>query len=148
MGRRHWHSWLSTACVAVMVACAGCSGDDLPRQPVTGFVTIDGEPLSSAAISFYPNLLKDPNQRVIGGAMIERGYFSIPRREGLVPGRYDVSINAGKSHQKNRQIRKEPGNDQAIEKERIPAKYNAKTQLSVEITSAAIKEITFHLTSD
>jgi hypothetical protein len=149
MGRRHWLSRLTTAGVTVMLfAGVGCSVDDLPRQPISGFVTLDSQPLASGAISFYPNLLKNPDYPVIGGAMIERGYFSIPRREGLVPGRYEVSINSGESHQRNRQIRREPGNDQAIDKERMPAKYNAKSQLVVEIKDAAIKEITFHLTSN
>ena len=149
MGRRHWLSRLTTAGVTVMLfAGVGCSVDDLPRQPISGFVTLDGQPLSSGVMSFFPNLLKNPDYPVIGGAMIERGYFSIPRREGLVLGSYNVAINSGELHNRYRKTRKEPGNDQAIEKERIPAKYNANTQLAIEIKDAAIKEITFRLTSD
>jgi hypothetical protein len=148
MSRRNWRSWLCAACVAVLFAGDGCSGDGLPRQPVSGFVTLDGQPLASGAISFFPNLLKDPLYPVAAGAMIDRGYFSIPRGEGLVPGRYDVTINSAATRGKRRQNRREPGNDRAVEKERIPAKYNSKSQMAIEIKDAAIKEITFRLVSD
>ena len=148
MSRRKWRSWLCAACVAVLFAGDGCSGDGLPRQPVSGFVTLDGQPLASGAITFYPKLLKDPDNPVAAGAMIDRGYFSIPRGEGLVPGRYDVTINSAATRGKRRQNRREPGNDRAVEKERIPAKYNSKSQMAIEIKDAAIKEITFRLVSD
>jgi hypothetical protein len=148
MSRRYRRSWLCAACVAVLFAGDGCSGDGLPRQPVSGFVTLDGQPLSSGAISFYPNLLKDPDYPVVAGAMIDRGYFSIPRGKGLVPGRYEVTINSAATRAKRRQNRREPGNDAAVGKERIPAKYNSKSQMAIEIKDAAIKEINFRLVSD
>jgi hypothetical protein len=148
MSRRNWRSWLIAACVAVLFAGDGCSGDGLPRQPVSGFVTLDGQPLASGAISFFPHLLKDPDYPVGAGAMIDRGYFSIPRGEGLVPGRYEVTINSAATRAKRRQNRSEPGNDRAVGKERIPEKYNSKSRMAIEIKDAAIKEITFRLVSD
>jgi hypothetical protein len=147
MSRRYWRSWLCAASVAVLFAGDGCSGDGLPRQPVSGFVTLDGQPVSSGAISFYPSLVKDPDSYVSAGAMIDRGYFSIPRSAGLVPGRYEVMIHSA-TRAKRRQKRREPGNDQAVGKERIPAKYNSKSQMAIEIKDAAIKEINFRLVSD
>jgi hypothetical protein len=149
MSHPHWRSWLCATCVAMLFASEGCSGDGLPRQPIAGFVTLDGQPLSSGAISFYPSSLKDPNYPVSGGAMIKRGYFSIPRWQGLVPGRYEVTINSADAlKRRSRVLRGEPGNDEAVEKEHVPAKYNAKSQMAIEIKDAAIKEITFRLTSD
>jgi hypothetical protein len=148
MSRRNWRSWLCAACVAVLFAGDGCSGDGLPRQPVSGFVTLDGQPLSSGAITFFPDLLRDPDYPVAAGAMIDRGYFSIPRGQGLVPGRYVVAINSAATRAKRRKNQREPGNDQAVEKERVPAKYNSESQMAIEIKDAAIKEITFRLVSD
>ncbi len=148
MSRRHRRSRLCAAYAVVMFVGAGCSGDDLPRQPVSGFVTLDGKPLSSGAISFYPDTLEDRKFPVVAGAMIKDGNFSVPRALGLVPGRYEVAINAAWSYQGLRANDRKPGNDNAVEKEHIPAKYNARTQLAIDIKAAAIKEITFQLKSE
>jgi hypothetical protein len=149
MSRQHWRSALFLVCVGVIFAGAGCSGDGLPRQPVSGFVTLGGQPLSSGAITLYPEILDDPEMiRIMGGAMIKDGYFSIPRSQGLVPGRYDIAINSASMRQRRRRRDREPGNDQAVEKERIPAKYNTQTHLAIDIKNAAIKEVIFHLESD
>jgi hypothetical protein len=147
MSRRYWRSALSAVCVAIIFAGEGCSDDDLPRQPVSGFVTLDGEPLSSGAISFYPDVFESSNF-VVGGAMIKEGYFTIPRTHGLVPGGYDVAIHSAHLRQSRRGRDRAPGTDRAVEKERIPAKYNTQTHLAVAIKDAAIKEITFNLKSD
>ena len=148
MSRRHRRSRLCAAYAVVMFVGAGCSGDDLPRQPVSGFVTLDGQPLSSGAISFYPDTLEDRKLPCSGGSDDQGRLFLDPARAGLVPGRYEVAINAAWSYQRRRAHEREPGNDQAVEKEQIPAKYNAKTQLAIDIKDAAIKEITFHLESE
>jgi hypothetical protein len=132
-----------------MFAGEGCSNDDLPRQPVAGFVTLDGQALSSGAISFYPDILEDPNFLPEStGAMIKDGYFSIPRTFGLVPGRYEVAINAAQPREKRSGRDREPGNDPVLKNDRIPAKYNSQTRLVVDIKNAAIKNITFHLESE
>ena len=81
--------------------------------------------------------------------MIKDGHFSIPRTYGLVPGRYDIAINAARSsHQGHQPGVSDPANDQRVQKDLIPPKYNAETRLAIDIKDAAIKEITFHLESE
>ena len=38
-----------------LAGCSGSSGDDLPREAVSGTVTLDGAPLPSGSISFSPD---------------------------------------------------------------------------------------------
>ena len=53
--RRHpWRLCLFTLVFAsgpMMTGCSG-SGDELPREPVSGVVSIDGEPLANGTIQF------------------------------------------------------------------------------------------------
>src|SRR6187397_3012218 len=70
----------------------GCGGGDgLPRQEVSGQVTLDGQPLADGSIQFQPGETGGGPQ-VSGGALIERGSYRIGRNEGLVPGPYKVMI--------------------------------------------------------
>jgi hypothetical protein len=118
-------------------AGAGCSasGDNLPREPVAGSVTLDGQALASGTIQFTP---ENQATGVGGGATIQNGQFSIPRETGLVPGSYRVAIySAGAAGERTkgqapegRQIAKAgPAH------ESIPAKYNAQSELKAEIKS-------------
>ena len=74
--------------LGLAVGCSG-SGDDLPREPVSGTVTLDNQPLASGSISFIP-----VSGSGGGGGAITDGKFSIAREGGLVPGSYTVAIYA------------------------------------------------------
>ena len=72
----------------------GCSPskDDLPREPVAGKVTMDGQPLLEGVIQFYPK--ENATASSVGAnAEIKDGAFSIAREDGLVPGSYKVAIS-------------------------------------------------------
>src|SRR5262249_36161251 len=71
---------------------AGRSADNVPREAVSGSVSIDGNPLKSGAITFVPNGPDIPSQ---GGTPVVDGKYSIPRAQGLVPGKYKVVISSG-----------------------------------------------------
>jgi hypothetical protein len=130
-----WRSRRAWRLIACMLAAAGCSadvGDGLPREYVAGVVTLDGQPLAEGLIHFRPET-KGPTE---GGSMIKDGSFTIEQQAGLVPGTYNVYINASEK-------RADPGkSSEGVEpagrvgrapKELVPAKYNSKTTLSVEI---------------
>ena len=54
--RRHpWRFFLPLLFVAVGAAAAGCSrsSDELPREAVSGTVTLDGQPLANGTISSH-----------------------------------------------------------------------------------------------
>jgi hypothetical protein len=147
MSRRHWRPVLYAVCLAGMAFAAnGCSDDDIPRQPVSGYVTLDGQPLANGVIVFYPGIENRANN-VVGGTIVKNGYFSLPRSEGLPPGRYEVAINSANAYKRSRREERKPGNEGAAEKEPIPAKYNDHTTLAIHIKDTAIKEMTFQLDS-
>src|SRR5262247_4174540 len=76
------------ACFGWALLLAGCMGDPLGREAVSGTVIFQGQPLDQGRIHFVPET-KGPTE---SGATIENGKFQIPRDSGLVPGRYKVSV--------------------------------------------------------
>jgi hypothetical protein len=137
----------SSLALALGLMTFGCSRskDDLPREPVAGTVTMDGQPLPEAVIQFYPT----GDAKTTGAnAQIKDGQFSIPREDGLVPGTYKVSIShaelqaalfKGKKSDSPRSKRLGP--------ELIPARYNSKSELTAEIKPGGTEDLKFELTS-
>src|SRR6516165_2617663 len=84
--------------LAILIACAGCgaAGDGLPRQPIWGTVTLDGQPLAKGFITFTPAA----GQATQSGGVITGGKFSVPREQGPVPGKYSVSISSARAEAK------------------------------------------------
>jgi hypothetical protein len=141
---------------AVGLAAAGCSGsgDELPREPVSGKVTLDGQALADGAIQFMPATSATGEKTAVaqpGGATIKNGQFSIPRETGLVPGSYNVAINAAERGAEQTKPAG-PGTGQKgakgrVPNELIPAKYNAQTVLTVEIKKGGASDLKFDLQS-
>jgi hypothetical protein len=113
-----------------LVVWGGCNepDDDLPREAVSGTVTLDGQPLEKGMIQLIPAGGRGQTQ---AGAPIERGSYSIPQREGPVPGRYTVVITAAEGS--STAPAGAPGKEVPIPKELIPAKYNTKSTLALEV---------------
>jgi hypothetical protein len=129
-----------TACGLFLLA-GGC-GDSSGRQAVSGTVYFKGQVLDQGRIHFAP-VEPGPTE---SGATIENGRYQIPRDNGLVPGKYKVSIFS--YDQKGAKVQSEeipgdPGNTQF--KERIPAKYNVKTTLTAEVTAGGSNTFDFKL---
>src|SRR5438270_8937909 len=74
---------METAAAVQLVGCAGAE-DDLPREAVSGTVKLNGEPLKQGRIQFQGT--------APGSSGIVDGNYSIPKAEGLVPGKYQVLI--------------------------------------------------------
>ena len=49
-----FHYALATFAAVTVGVMTGCGGDQLPIVPVTGTVTLDGQPLSRALVEFQP----------------------------------------------------------------------------------------------
>src|SRR5262245_35718299 len=81
---------LATPILVALAIASGCSDDPLGRRAVSGTVKFDGAPLQAGNISFQPT----EGQPTYGGATITDGKFSLPRDQGLVNGKYQVSINS------------------------------------------------------
>jgi len=79
--------------VLAAALAAGCSSDSGGRREVTGAVKLVGEPIQDGTIEFKP--LEKENQDTKGGAQIVKGEYKIPKKQGLKPGKYLVSISSG-----------------------------------------------------
>ncbi|MFO0957991.1 MAG: hypothetical protein U0800_11275 [Isosphaeraceae bacterium] len=120
--------WIVPACALAFLGCGG-SGDNLPRQAVSGTVTYDGQPIKEGRINFTPS---DPNMKdpVFGGSPIKDGKYSIAKDVGLVPGKYNVSISASSGDKAGDDA---PGSSKGLPKEMLPAKYNVKSTLTADV---------------
>jgi hypothetical protein len=106
----------------------GCGGDPLGRQALSGTVTVDGVPLKQGNLSLQPT----EQQPTSSGAMIVEGKYTIAREQGLVPGKYLVSINApvpGTGGEADEM----PGMPPKPAKELIPAKWNIESEQFIEV---------------
>jgi hypothetical protein len=82
-----------TSLLILAAALAGCGGEDnpWPRAAVSGQVTLDGQPLASGTITFFPSgATKGP---AAGGEIID-GKFSIPAHEGPVVGTNRIEVRS------------------------------------------------------
>ncbi len=154
-------AWPGIVAVIAAMVTAGCGGsDDLPRQPISGKVSFDGEPLTKAWIQFRP---VDGGGNTTSAAMIEAGSYSIPRSQGLVPGTYRVAITKleepasgdtktepapQRSATAKSQRQKKAGvGSFGFAKQLIPAQYNLKSKLEAKVQEGQTNAFDFTLTS-
>ncbi len=72
---------------------SGC-GDSIGLVPVSGIVTINGEPFPGASISFTPSASNDPATSGIDATGPEGNYRIMYRgKTGLAPGKYSVLVS-------------------------------------------------------
>jgi hypothetical protein len=69
----------------------GCGGSEqLPLAPVTGKVTVDGQPLQEGRLLFRPATGRAGRGRVENGVIVEASTYGV--NDGLVVGRHKVAI--------------------------------------------------------
>jgi len=118
----------AVALSVALVAFGGCSSGkpNVPFGTVHGRVTLDGEPLSNAAVMFEPE-----NGRPSYGVTSDKGEYSLVYRGkpwGAIVGRHKVRITT------EALISESPDAAAAtIRKELLPAKYHTQTTLTAEV---------------
>jgi hypothetical protein len=125
---------------------AGCGEDELPREAVSGTVTLDGQPLKSGMIQFQPT---SAGEATAGGAAIVDGKYSVPKAQGLVPGKYQVMITGvtGPPEAPKEQLPGDAPRPVLPAKELIPDRYNAKTELTAQVNTGGPNTFPFELSS-
>jgi hypothetical protein len=148
VGRNRWRSWSRLLLAIAGLTVPGCwgSGDDAPRESVSGTVTFDGKPLVSGAIRFFPSPNNPTGFAIPGGDTIKNGKFAISREAGLVPGNYRVSINSSGMVGEPRK-NDPPGRAPKMPKEMIPLKYNAQSILTADVPKGGLSDLRFDLKS-
>jgi hypothetical protein len=127
-------------CLVLCPALGGCGGavDDLPRQKISGAVTLDGQPLELGVIQFRPT---SAQETVPAGAEIKGGKFTIPRDQGLTPGNYRVIINSSGPRKALTQAETTGEKAPKLMPDLIPEQYNNKSTLTAKVE--ADKDNTF-----
>jgi hypothetical protein len=127
-----------------LVVTAGCDGggdyEGAERAPVSGTVTLDGNPVPWGTINFQP----ESQSGRMSFAPIEDGAYSIPEERGPNLGQYKVRIDgyaekpAGAAEEEETEVEEEDaedGDEVSAGPNIVPAKYNLQTTLQVEIVS-------------
>jgi len=137
-----------------MLACfsVGCGGatNPLGRQAVSGEVTLDGKPVPTGTIRFEPFDAK--GKVTASGAMINAGRYSLSQTDGLPPGKYTVSISSHGGPAKP--LPTDPNEamnaaaKEEVPTETIPERYNASTELVIEITKESKGPVDFKLVTE
>lgn len=119
---------------------SGCGSSGNGYQAVTGTVKFQGQPIQEGAIQFCTDS-KPPI--VHGGAMIRDGKYQLPRDHGLAPGNYLVRITSTERIDNPDKAKNEMA--PFFTRERIPTKYNIKSELKVEVASGKPTEYNIDL---
>lgn len=131
---------LLTACWAI--GCGGSSETEVPLSSVTGTVTLDGQPLENAGVQFSPVDVEVIEGTNLGGSSgfaetdADGRYRAQSGREsGLQPGNYLV------------QISKTSFDDNGSETNAVPDRYNADSDLKIQVLENESNTFDFALES-
>lgn len=127
--------WLVMLLTVIAAETSGCGrGDGLKLAPVEGVVTLDGQPLPGARVEFNPKelaALPKKGEPVGGGSFAftdDSGRYILRfdnQRNGAVPGVHSVKVATAGYAEVPDGARPEP--------EKVPPKYNLRSQLSFEV---------------
>jgi hypothetical protein len=133
---------------ALFILC-GCSQEPYTLAPVSGKVTLDGQPLADAYVSFQPLEGRDPGPGSYGKTDAQ-GEYTLKvvgkDRDGAVVGKHRVAISlpsGGTAANPSKPLADAPG----APKERLPAKYNIRSELTCDVPKGGTKAADFVLQS-
>jgi hypothetical protein len=115
---------LVVALAAGVATAPGCSSGAASSQ-ISGTVTLDGAPLKTGQIRFVPV----DGQTPTAGAVITDGKYSTK----LAPGEKTVEISSPREAPARPMYSDAPPPPAAAGGELVPARYNANTELKIEI---------------
>lgn len=93
---KHVQHRTAATIACLLIAIAGCGQPPDPHIPVSGKVTLAGEPLKTGTIVFIPNAAADNGSSEEARGLIREGAYSlnVGERLGALPGNYKVAIYA------------------------------------------------------
>ena len=127
------NDWKWQLAAALLLIVAGCGRGHDGRCSLGGSVSLASQPVDGGHIQFA-SLAGD--RSTSSGAVIHGGRYSIPAEKGLTPGKYRVRIYWPEK------IVFKPGPN-PLPKERIPAKYNVGSELTVEVQQGRANNFDF-----
>jgi hypothetical protein len=130
------------ACVGlVLLVVVGC-GPRTENEAVSGRVTWKGQPLDQGTIEFAPTEGQEAQPAVL---LIKDGRYELPRPPGLALGSYQVRISSRQGKAPRRTDIPDADLADPTVKERIPPRYNLKTELKAEVKKGGGNTFDFKL---
>jgi hypothetical protein len=123
---------------------AGCGGGPYKVAPISGRVTLNGQPLANAAVTFQPSEAGKINPGPGSGAFTDSdGRYTLKligtETRGAVLGKHKVRITL--SH------KDDSADDRPKRFKDLPARYNGRTKLEYEVRAGGTDSADFQLTS-
>lgn len=118
---KHQTIFIAASILLVSLGCGKTEGPDVAY--VEGTVTMDGNPVSNAVLTFQPD-----HARPSYGRTNEEGWYELyytDEKEGATLGTHQVRISTAEEGDED--------TGRAGQKETIPAKYNVQTELTAEV---------------
>jgi hypothetical protein len=119
--------------IGCAILIAGICGCGESPQAISGRATLDGQPLSEAAIQFIP---KSPGVRKTS-CEVQSGAYQLPQENGLVPGEYRVDL-----------VDLPPLSHSTTPRRPFPARYTDSSPLSITVEPQGPRTFDFALTSE
>lgn len=132
-----------------VISTMGCGYSGPPRVPVRGAIQFKNEMLKSGRISFTPI---DGSKGPTAVAVVTEGFYDFNATNGPVVGKHKIQIEAmidpgfamdDEAAYAN-QIR-EKGGAPILPQQPIPAEYNQRSTLTVEVSPTGEKKLDFSL---
>ncbi|HLJ93880.1 MAG TPA: hypothetical protein VKU02_11895 [Gemmataceae bacterium] len=128
----------------LLLLLVGCGGGPYQVAPVSGRVTLNGKPLSSASVTFQPIGEGKMNPGPGSGAFTDSdGRYTLKltgtETSGAVVGKHTVMIRI--VHAEN------TADDRPKKFKQLPDKYNRRTKLEFEVPVGGTNSADFQLTS-
>lgn len=129
----------------LLILLAGCGGGPYKTAPVSGRVTLNGKPLTNAAVTFQPiadqgKMNSGPGS---GGFTEADGRYTLKlvgtETTGAVVGKHAVRISLVPHDN--------PGDDRPKRYKQLPAKYNSRSKLEYDVPAGGTDAADFQLTS-
>jgi hypothetical protein len=128
---------------------AGCSDPYAGKYEVSGTVKLKGQPIKDGAIVMLEAL---ENQGTGGQATTSGGAFTIPRQNGLKPGKYLVRVSAGDGKTAVNPTNPDeppgpggPGGTNIVSKELVPADWNVRSKQEITVTKDGPNKFDFDI---
>ena len=128
-------AWAFSAALVALASVVGCGRDGPDLAPLSGRVSLDGQPLEYGLVQFVPESGTGP--AAVGSIAGGRFVAETAGRSGAIPGRYRVRIEA-----------RAPATDETdtLPKSLIPSRYETPTTSGLLYDVVAGQENDFDIT--
>jgi hypothetical protein len=136
---------LGATAIVLAVACAGCNPSPFKLVPVSGSVSLDGQPLAGGIVNFQP-IVAGPGATAGPGSTARIGtdgrytLATIRGEAGAVVGKHRVKI-----YSYNAETAKQDANGGPREREKVPPKYNYKSDVTFDVPVEGTDKADFSL---